>query len=93
MSNFWFWDSVSNTPNDKRIRTERTETTGSIPTIWHTRLSWTGKKVRMQLLKGKMMPSDGRFVKVKMGKLEVNVLCHNTDKDPPKNYKLENNYY
>lgn len=51
------------------------------------RSSYTGKSVQMERIKGIWKPITGRYVKRPLGKgLEVNILCHDKDKDPPKNY-------
>lgn len=80
------WSQPTVTSN--RPRMTRTKHTGIVPTSTYARESWKGTRVLMILKGGKFVPVDGRFVKVQMGKLEVNVLCHDTDKDPPKNYKI-----
>ena len=75
-------------PVHVKSRMVRTAHTGLSPTPTIARESYRGTRVLMIHKDGKFIPVDGRFVKVKMGNLEVNILCHDTDKDPPKNYKI-----
>ncbi len=75
-------------PVHVKSRMVRTAHTGFAPSPTIARESYKGTRVLMHLIGGKWQPVDGRYVKMKMGNLEVNILCHNTDKDPPKNYKI-----
>ena len=90
MSNLRFQNfHASEDYRDRRPRNVPTESTGLAPTTFNARSSWTGRRVLMVRKNGEWTPIDGRFAVVKMPKLgNVNVLCHDTDCDPPKGYKI-----
>ena len=76
-------------PVDKKVRMRKSVTTGIAPIPTYSRDSYTGRTVYMVRKEGKWIPTNGRYVERLLdGKLKINVLCHDEDKDPPKNYKL-----
>jgi hypothetical protein len=54
--------------------------------LTQNRLSYTGKLVAFRRTHEGWKPLDGEWVKRKLGNFEANVLKHDTDKMPPKNY-------
>lgn len=53
------------------------------------RYSYTCKPVTFERVGAQWRPTNGRFVRVKSGKITVAVLCHDTDRDPPKRFDYE----